>query len=73
MTEEMTMTNTDQSSEHTSHNDIEELMIKAEEELETAKEQEELEQIINANINGFNEAIANTLKEIMDGDTSGTR
>ena len=61
----------DQSSEPTSHNEVEELMVKAEEKILSEQEQQELEQIFQENINGFNEAMTNTLKEIMEGGTHG--
>ena len=51
---------------------MEQLMIKAEEDQEAAKKQEEQDAIFEANINKFNTAMAETLKEIMDGDMNGT-
>ena len=67
----MEETSIDKSLEHTSHNDVEQLMIKAEEDQEAAKKQEEQDAIFEANINKFNAAMADTLKEIMDGDING--
>ena len=57
-----------QSSTPTSQDDeIEKLMIEAEAKLAKEKEDEELKQILEANMSGFANSMNNTIKEIMEG------